>query len=70
MFIHDQIPPGVPTMKRLKGEIRYEYEPTAAGARVRISSGNREAIRAIHDFLRFQITDHQTGDPLELEQFR
>jgi TusA-related sulfurtransferase len=66
MFIHDQVPPGVPVMKRLKSQIKYEVENIPAGARVRISSANPEAVKAIQDFLRFQITDHETGDPLEL----
>ena len=65
MFIHDQVPPGVPAMKRLKGQIKYEVERIPAGARVRISSANPEAVKAVQDFLRFQITDHQTGDSLE-----
>jgi hypothetical protein len=65
MFIHDQVPPGVPVMKRLKGQIKYEVENISAGGRVRISSVNPEAVKAVQDFLRFQITDHQTGDPLE-----
>ncbi len=66
MFIHDQTPPGVPVMKRLKSQIKYEYENVEQGGRVRISSSNSEAIQAVHEFLRFQITDHQTGDPLKL----
>src|SRR5260370_38980750 len=65
MFIHDQVPPGVPTMKRLKSQIKYEVENIAVGARVRISSANPEAVQAVQDFLRFQITDHQTADSLE-----
>jgi hypothetical protein len=65
MFIHDQMPPGVTVMKRLKSQIKYEVENIPAGARVRISTGNPEAVKAVQDFLRFQITDHQTGDPLE-----
>jgi hypothetical protein len=32
-----------------------------------ISSRNAEAITAIHEFLKFQITDHQTGDPREVK---
>ncbi len=66
MFIHDQTPPGVTAMKRLKSQIRYEFASIELGGRVKISSTNREAIDAVHDFLRFQITDHQTGDPLKL----
>ena len=63
MFIHDQVPPGVPAMKRLKNQIKYEVESLPAGARVRIVTANPEAVKAVQDFLRFQITDHQTGDP-------
>ncbi len=65
-FIHDQTPPGVETMKRLGDQIEYRYTETEAGADVSIASGNPEAVKAIHDFLRFQITDHRTGDPLEV----
>ncbi len=67
MFIHDQTPPGVPDMKRLKAEIKYEFEQTERGARVRIKTSNREALTAVHDFLRFQIKEHETGDPLEIK---
>ena len=66
MFIHDRVPPGVPAMKRLKSQIKYEFEKVESGGRVKISTMNREAIDAVHEFLRFQITDHQTGDPLTL----
>jgi hypothetical protein len=66
MLIHDQTPPGVPVMKRLKSQIKYEFETIESGGRVRINSSNREAIDAVHAFLRFQITDHQTGDPFTL----
>lgn len=67
MLIHDQTPPGVPTMQRLKSEIKYEFEETARGGRVRITTRNRKALAAIHDFLRFQIKEHETGDPLEIQ---
>jgi hypothetical protein len=30
-----------------------------------ISSANAEAVTAIHEFLKFQITEHKTGDPLK-----
>ncbi len=66
-FIHDQTPPGVPVMRRLKAEIEYSFEQTERGARVRIRTRNKEALAAVHDFLRFQIEEHQTGDPLEMQ---
>jgi hypothetical protein len=64
MLIHAQTPPGVPTMKKLRKDIRYDVEETPNGARVKVSSRNPQAVAAIHDFLKFQIQDHQTGDPL------
>jgi hypothetical protein len=65
MFIHAQNPPGASAMKRLKAEIKYEFEKTERGGRVSIRTSNAEALTAIHDFLRFQIIEHRTGDPLE-----
>jgi hypothetical protein len=65
-LIHDQTPPGVSVMQRLKAEIKYRYEETERGGRVRISSRNPEAIAAIYEFLRFQIKEHQTGDSPEV----
>ena len=35
---------------------------------VRKISDDAEAIQAVHDFLNFQIQDHQTGDPLEVQK--
>lgn len=68
MFIHDTVPPGVDEMKRLKSEITYRAENTLNGAEVRISTQNSQALSAIHAFLRFQITDHRTNDPLEVQK--
>lgn len=62
MFVHDQIPPGVPVMKSKKDKISYAYHELPAGAEVAITSSDPQAIEAIHKFLQFQIQDHQTGD--------
>lgn len=66
MLIHDQTPPGVPAMEELKGEIKYDYEEIDCGAAVRISTKNQNALKAVHDFLRFQIKEHRTGDSLKV----
>lgn len=68
MLIHDQIPPGVPTMQKLKGEVQYKFVETEQGGRIRISTSSPEALQAIHDFLRFQIKEHKTGDSLDVGQ--
>jgi hypothetical protein len=67
MEVHEQTPPGVPTMKRLKAQIQYKFEEADAGGRVLIHSDNTKAIDAIHDFLRFQIREHHTGDSLKVK---
>ena len=61
--IHDRVPPGVPELKRLRAGIRYGYEDTERGGRVTLTTSDPEALRAVHEFLRFQIRDHATGDP-------
>jgi hypothetical protein len=65
MLIHDQVPPGVPVMKKMKAAIKYEFSPTEMGGEVRISTKDAAALAAVHAFLRFQIQDHGTGDPTE-----
>ena len=66
MLIHEQTPPGVPAMQELKGEIKYDFEEIDRGAAVRISTKNPRALKAIYDFLRFQIKEHKTGDSLDV----
>jgi len=66
MLIHSQNPPGTATMKRLRDAIQYKLENTEQGARIRITSKNADAVAAVHQFLRFQIKDHQTGDSGEV----
>ena len=66
MFIHDQVPPGVPAMKEKHAEISYSFEEFPAGGRVRIQTRNPDAVKAIHEFLRFQIAEHHTGDTTDI----
>ena len=65
MFIHDGVPPGVTTMKLMKSAIHYTYEEMPNGGKVRINSDDPIAVAAVHDFLRFQIVEHKTGDSLD-----
>jgi hypothetical protein len=67
MFIHDRTPPGVPTMKRLRAHIAYVSENTERGARVVIRTTDPAALKAVYAFLRFQISDHRTGDSPEVQ---
>jgi len=65
MFVHETVPPGVPEMKRLQKQIRYSFEETQRGGRVVILTSDKNALSAIHQFLRFQIEEHKTGDTAE-----
>ena len=65
-FIHGTDVPGTAAMTRLKDRIAYRYRETPAGGRVDIVTTDPEALAAVHAFLRFQITDHKTGDSLEV----
>jgi len=66
MLVHSQVPPGVPTMQKERADITYTFEELPAGGTVRIKSSNAEAVRAVHEFLRFQIEDHHTGDSVDV----
>jgi hypothetical protein len=67
MLIHDRVPPGVPEMKKRRAAIRYEVEQTPRGGRIVITTKDSRARSAVHEFLRFQIRDHQTGDSGHIE---
>lgn len=64
-FIHDRTPPGVETMRAERARIRYSFSEEDRGGAVRLQTDDPAVRRAIHEFLRFQIQDHRTGDPLE-----
>jgi hypothetical protein len=61
---HSRVPPGVGVMQRKKSEIDYRFIRTKLGGKVVIATKSPEALEAIHRFLKFQIEDHRTGDPL------
>ena len=65
-FIHDENVPGTELMARNRDRIAYAYDDIPNGGRVRITTRFARALSAVHEFLRYQITDHRTGDPLEV----
>ncbi len=65
MLVHDSANvPGTKAMAARKNAIRYEYADTPNGGRVNIITSDAEARDAVHAFLRFQIAEHKTGDPV------
>jgi hypothetical protein len=63
MFIHDTEPPGVATMKARRQAMKFSYQRLERGGRVVIRTDDGDALAALHEFLRFQIREHRTGDP-------
>jgi hypothetical protein len=68
MLVHDTNVPGTGEMARLKDRITYRYAETPKGGRVNIMTTDAEALAAVHAFLKFQITDHRTGDSPEVRK--
>lgn len=66
MLTHGKTPPGVPVLQKLKAEVSYTFEEIENGGRVRIKTNNPEALLGLYEFLRFQISDHQTDDSTEI----
>ena len=67
MLVHEKTPAGSEVMQKLKEEISYKFKETDRGAIIQISTANSQALQAIHEFLKFQIKEHMTGDPLEVK---
>jgi predicted aspartyl protease len=53
--VRNGIPSASPEMQQHQKEIRYRYENTERGARIRIIAKSREALLAVQDFLHSQI---------------
>jgi hypothetical protein len=66
-FIHDTDPPGVETLKARREQLIFTYQERPAGGAVVITTTDEQARGALHDFLRFQIKEHKTGDPLTVD---
>ena len=65
MLVHDtKNVPGIRTMAARKETIAYRYVETENGGRVNIVTTDREALAAVHAFLKYQIAEHKTGDPV------
>jgi hypothetical protein len=63
MLVHDtKKVPGAAALAHLKDRVTYRFVETPKGGRVDIVTTHPDAIKAVHEFLKFQISDHKTGD--------
>jgi hypothetical protein len=61
-FVHmGKAVPGTAVMAAKKDVITYQFHPLPRGGEVVMSSGDAEAIQAIHEFLAFQRQEHHAG---------
>jgi tetratricopeptide (TPR) repeat protein len=64
MLVHEtKAVPGIQTLTARKDAIAYRYVETPAGGRVDVVTKDAQALQALHEFLRYQIKEHRTGDP-------
>ena len=69
MLVHDShAVPGTDVMARKKTVIRFTYAETPGGGRVDIVTKDATALAAVHDFLKFQIIEHKTGDSMNVRR--
>jgi hypothetical protein len=61
---HGEVLPGVKTMQARTHALTFTYEDRPDGGMVRINAADAKTRKAVHDFLRYQIREHHTGDPL------
>jgi hypothetical protein len=64
-FVHMQTVPGTKVMRDKKAVITYQPHDLPRGAELHISTNDREALEAIHEFMAFQNGEHHTGMPAE-----
>jgi hypothetical protein len=62
MEVHAQQVPGTAEMAKRKDRLTFKYVETPRGGRVDVVTSDKDALAAVHAFLKFQIADHNTGD--------
>ena len=63
MMVHDtKDVPGITVLAERHASLTYRYSETPAGGRVEIVTTDAAALAALHEFLRYQIREHKTGD--------
>ncbi len=72
--LREQFGDGVPGLNRIaeargrKATITVHSSTPDEGSQIIFSTSDAAALEGLHDFLRFQITDLKTGDPLEVRE--
>jgi hypothetical protein len=71
MLVHNtKDVPGIDVLKARRDRLTYRYDESPQGGRVDIVTTDRDALDALHAFLRYQIREHKTGDSAVVEPRR
>jgi len=62
MLVHARDVPGTAVMAQLKDKLHWDLQETPRGTKIMVTADNKASLDAVHEFLRFQIADHKTGD--------
>jgi hypothetical protein len=63
MMVHDTTAvPGIAELSKFKDKVKWAYTETPTGGRVDVVTADKDALAAVHAFLKFQISEHATGD--------
>jgi hypothetical protein len=62
MLVHGRDVPGTAVMSQLQGQLHWQLQETPRGAKILVTADDKAGLDAVHEFLRFQIADHKTGD--------
>ena len=67
MLVHNtKDVPGIAVLTERRAAITYRFVDTPAGGRVDVVTKDPAALDALHAFLRYQIREHKTGDPVTI----
>ena len=69
MLVHNShAVPGTHVLAEKRAAVKYICVETPNGGRVDIVTKEPAALAAVHDFLKYQITEHKTGDSLAVRK--
>ena len=57
-------------MQQRRNALSFRYADIPSGGHIRITSSDAQAVAGVHEFLRDQIREHATGDPLQMTNAR
>jgi hypothetical protein len=61
-YIHGEKAPGAEYIKNKAKLVKYQFRNTSDGGQITVATKDKDALKAVHEFLRAEIALHETGD--------